>query len=159
MSASSCDAKGIVRLLVEIRLRHHPHYSYGLYVRLPAHREPPSPTRPPPDTLDITAQPSGSLQVAFLPHYPLAARPPQTHTLHPHRVPSSHTLGPATCNPQTTPSPHPEPCCRPAHWGSWNRIQLEGTVTQNSGSRCSVSTRPWCVGCPQDLWNGTGCTT
>ena len=34
--ASTCDVKGTVRLLVDIRLRHHPHFSFCLYVKIPA---------------------------------------------------------------------------------------------------------------------------
>ena len=35
--ASTCDAKGTVRLLVDMRLRHQPHFSFCLYVGIPAH--------------------------------------------------------------------------------------------------------------------------
>lgn len=35
--ASTYDAKGTVRLLVDMRLRHQPHFSFCLYVGIPAH--------------------------------------------------------------------------------------------------------------------------
>ena len=47
MSASAYDEKGMPKLLVEIRLRHHPHQSFWLYFRLPARGDPPSPSWPP----------------------------------------------------------------------------------------------------------------
>ena len=87
---------------------YHPHYTFCLYDRLPAHGNVPSTTRPPPDTLDITARLSGSFQVAFPQYLPLAARPPLTHILQPPRVPSSYTVEPLA-TPQTTPSPHLSP--------------------------------------------------
>lgn len=70
LSASAYDEKGMPKLLVEIRLRHHPHQSFWLYFRLPARGDPPSPSWPPPNTLHITARPSSSLQIAFPHHYP-----------------------------------------------------------------------------------------
>ena len=97
LSASVGDEKSMPKVLVEIRLRHHPHESFWLYFRLPARGDLPSPLRPPPNTLAITSRPSGSLQIAFPHHLPLAARPPLTHTLQPPRVPSPYNLGPSTC--------------------------------------------------------------
>ena len=131
---------------------HHPHYSFCLYHRLPAHGNTHSTTRPLADTVDITSRLSGSLQGAFPHCLPLTARPPLTHILQPPRVRSSYTLAPLVTAPpprprprQTTPSSHPGPRGRLARWGSWNRIQLDGSITQNCGSRWSISTRPWSV--------------
>ncbi|XP_043751740.1 uncharacterized protein LOC122689407 [Cervus elaphus] len=84
----------------------------------------------PEDILDITADPLDPFRLLFLStiHATHFASPQSTLLLN----------FSTTCNPPN-PSPHPDSHGRLAHRGSWNRIQLEGSVTQNSGSGAGAS--------------------